>query len=123
MLFRSKFIFTRFDPSGFTDHPNVRNATSVLDFVFRILSKDYLGVDYSQVPENETADDTTYSVEEDVKEKIEKENLKNLNSTGLNDQLSKFDSDAPPCDKCGNITVRNGSCHRCMNCGNSMGCS
>jgi len=121
--FVNKFIFTRFDPSGFTDHPNVRNATSVLDFVFRILAKDYLGVDYSQVPENETADDTTYSVEEDVKEKIEKENLKNLNSTGLNNQLSKFDSDAPPCDKCGNITVRNGSCHRCMNCGNSMGCS
>jgi ribonucleoside-diphosphate reductase alpha chain len=32
-------------------------------------------------------------------------------------------SDAPACDQCGSITMRNGSCYRCMNCGNSMGCS
>ncbi|MBX3367296.1 MAG: adenosylcobalamin-dependent ribonucleoside-diphosphate reductase [Phycisphaeraceae bacterium] len=32
-------------------------------------------------------------------------------------------SDAPPCDICGTITVRSGTCHKCLNCGNSMGCS
>ena len=32
-------------------------------------------------------------------------------------------ADAPPCDVCGSITVRNGTCYKCMNCGNSMGCS
>jgi ribonucleoside-diphosphate reductase alpha chain len=32
-------------------------------------------------------------------------------------------NDAPPCDVCGTITVRNGTCHKCLNCGNSMGCS
>jgi ribonucleoside-diphosphate reductase alpha chain len=31
--------------------------------------------------------------------------------------------DAPPCDVCGTITVRSGTCHKCLNCGNSMGCS
>ena len=31
--------------------------------------------------------------------------------------------DAPPCDGCGTITVRNGTCYKCLNCGNSMGCS
>ena len=31
--------------------------------------------------------------------------------------------DAPACDVCGAITVRNGTCYRCMNCGNTMGCS
>jgi ribonucleoside-diphosphate reductase alpha chain len=31
--------------------------------------------------------------------------------------------DAPLCDTCGHITVRNGSCYRCMNCGDSKGCS
>ena len=31
--------------------------------------------------------------------------------------------DAPACDQCGSITVRNGTCYRCLNCGNSMGCS
>jgi len=30
---------------------------------------------------------------------------------------------APLCDVCGHITVRNGSCYKCLNCGNSMGCS
>jgi len=31
--------------------------------------------------------------------------------------------DGPPCDVCGTITVRNGTCHKCLNCGNSLGCS
>ena len=31
--------------------------------------------------------------------------------------------DAPPCDVCGSITVRSGNCYKCLNCGNSMGCS
>jgi ribonucleoside-diphosphate reductase alpha chain len=38
-------------------------------------------------------------------------------------QFSSFDLDAPSCDNCGSITVRNGNCHLCHNCGNSMGCS
>jgi ribonucleoside-diphosphate reductase alpha chain len=37
--------------------------------------------------------------------------------------FSKFSGDAPLCATCGHITVRNGTCYRCMNCGNSMGCS
>jgi ribonucleoside-diphosphate reductase alpha chain len=37
--------------------------------------------------------------------------------------LKDMMGDAPPCDNCGNITVRNGSCYRCLSCGNSMGCS
>jgi ribonucleoside-diphosphate reductase alpha chain len=31
--------------------------------------------------------------------------------------------DAPLCDTCGHITVRNGACYRCLNCGDSKGCS
>jgi ribonucleoside-diphosphate reductase alpha chain len=37
--------------------------------------------------------------------------------------LSKLAGDAPFCDTCGHITVRNGTCYKCLNCGNSMGCS
>jgi len=37
--------------------------------------------------------------------------------------LGDMMGDAPPCDLCGHITIRNGSCYRCLNCGNSMGCS
>ena len=38
-------------------------------------------------------------------------------------QFEHFQDDAPACDICGAITVRNGTCYKCYNCGNSMGCS
>ena len=41
----------------------------------------------------------------------------------FNDQFQHFQDDAPACDVCGSICVRNGTCYRCFNCGNSMGCS
>ncbi|MHC4122620.1 MAG: vitamin B12-dependent ribonucleotide reductase [Planctomycetota bacterium] len=41
----------------------------------------------------------------------------------FNSQFEHFQDDAPACDICGSITVRNGTCYRCFNCGNSMGCS
>ena len=42
---------------------------------------------------------------------------------GQGEQFARFQSDAPSCDNCGSITVRNGNCYLCHNCGNSMGCS
>ncbi|MGA7671075.1 MAG: vitamin B12-dependent ribonucleotide reductase [Nitrolancea sp.] len=42
---------------------------------------------------------------------------------GMNEQLSQMMGDAPFCDVCGHITIRNGSCYKCLNCGNSLGCS
>jgi len=41
----------------------------------------------------------------------------------FNAQFAHFGDDAPACDICGSITVRNGTCYKCYNCGNSMGCS
>ncbi len=38
-------------------------------------------------------------------------------------QFSQFQQDAPPCPECGSITVRNGNCYKCFNCGSSLGCS
>ncbi|HEY6563880.1 MAG TPA: hypothetical protein VIY86_05255, partial [Pirellulaceae bacterium] len=55
-----------------------------------------------------------------------------LSADGLDEDLSwdrlvrdfgRFQSDAPSCDNCGSITVRNGNCYLCHNCGSSMGCS
>jgi ribonucleoside-diphosphate reductase alpha chain len=43
--------------------------------------------------------------------------------TNRNEQFASFQLDAPACDNCGAITVRNGNCYLCHNCGNSMGCS
>jgi ribonucleoside-diphosphate reductase alpha chain len=41
----------------------------------------------------------------------------------LDQSNASMQSDAPACDVCGAITVRNGTCYKCLNCGNSMGCS
>jgi ribonucleoside-diphosphate reductase alpha chain len=41
----------------------------------------------------------------------------------LSQQGTDMQSDAPACDVCGSITVRSGTCYKCLNCGNSMGCS
>src|SRR5206468_8522099 len=41
----------------------------------------------------------------------------------LSQQGSEMQADAPACDVCGSITVRSGACYKCLNCGNSMGCS
>jgi ribonucleoside-diphosphate reductase alpha chain len=41
----------------------------------------------------------------------------------LSQQGADMQSDAPACDTCGSITVRSGTCYKCLNCGASMGCS
>jgi len=41
----------------------------------------------------------------------------------LSQQGANMQADAPACDVCGSITVRSGTCYKCLNCGNSMGCS
>ena len=121
--FVEKFIYTRFEPSGFTDHPNVRNATSPLDFIFRVLGSEYLGrTDLMQVAPTEV-DDTSYDVEKDIEEKSAMGRIQSNNNAQVDDFLSNLAGDAPPCDLCGHITIRNGTCYRCLNCGNSMGCS
>ncbi|MEL6797489.1 MAG: vitamin B12-dependent ribonucleotide reductase, partial [Planctomycetota bacterium] len=44
-------------------------------------------------------------------------------TSALSAAMSENMGDAPPCDVCGTITVRNGHCYKCLNCGNSLGCS
>jgi ribonucleotide reductase alpha subunit len=58
--FVEKFTFTRFEPNGFVDHPNVKSCTSVIDYIFRVLGMEYLGrTDFVQVkPEDKDVDDT-----------------------------------------------------------------
>ena len=41
--FVDKFIYTKFEPSGFVEHPNVKSTTSIADLVFRLLGYEYLG--------------------------------------------------------------------------------
>jgi len=41
----------------------------------------------------------------------------------VNAAAKSMQSDAPACNTCGHITIRSGTCYKCLNCGNSMGCS
>jgi ribonucleoside-diphosphate reductase alpha chain len=143
--FVDKFTFTRFEPSGpVSGHPNVKMATSIVDYIFRVLGMEYLGrTDFLQVKPTPTVDLTTekgaaeriYPKEpskmiaagtaEGITPQMEMPGLSSQNSSGdpVQGMLAEMMGDAPPCDSCGHTTVRNGACYKCLNCGNSMGCS
>ncbi len=137
--FVDKFTFTRFEPSGpVSGHPNVKLATSIVDYIFRVVGMEYLGrTDFLQVkpPVDLTAEKGAASVvypkspADSIKSGVPMEGMDYQMSMPLNGadpvsgQLAEMMGDAPPCDSCGHTTVRNGACYRCLNCGNSMGCS
>jgi len=146
-----KFVFTRFEPSGMVDHPNIKSATSIIDFIFRSLAYEYLGrndlVHVLDTPEvqnqgNEPWDQDTPTIGERKPELSEVRVLSTGTQTGpskaqhrtahkkaekgldaVNAAAKSMQSDAPACNTCGHITVRSGTCYKCLNCGNSMGCS
>lgn len=129
------FTFTRFEPQGPVDHPNIKFATSIIDYVFRVLGMEYLGrTDFVQVKPNEAEllysgvsvpNEKSLSEEQPISSQNANRSSKPEKKEGsaLSDQLSTMMGDAPFCDGCGHITVRNGACYKCLNCGNSMGCS
>src|SRR5437667_130496 len=41
----------------------------------------------------------------------------------LSESVAHFQQDAPTCPSCGHVAVRNGACYKCLNCGESLGCS
>jgi len=41
----------------------------------------------------------------------------------LTESVAHFQQDAPTCPNCGHMAVRNGACYKCLNCGESLGCS
>ncbi len=127
--FVEKFTFTRFEPNGMTDHPNIRMCTSIIDLVFRILGFEYLGrTDFLHV-KPVGMDDVKVGIapasSPDVQEALTTFEQSKVASdvAGFNQSMGKLMGDSPACSSCGHVTVRNGSCYKCLNCGNSMGCS
>lgn len=121
------FTFTRFEPQGTVDHPNVKYATSIIDFIFRVLGMEYLGrTDFVQVPpESVKTEPPLPSNGGSAKDAVLPLRIaaRTDQGTSLDEHLSHMMGDAPFCDQCGHVTVRSGSCYKCLNCGNSMGCS
>jgi ribonucleoside-diphosphate reductase alpha chain len=139
-----QFTFTRFEPQGIVEgHPNIKFATSIIDYVFRVLGVEYLNrYEFAQVPpkeeqlelENPTdvaavARNEGLRVTEPPADLVPAEQASfgfdhgATSGNVLDRQLGEMMGDAPMCDSCGHITVRNGACYKCLNCGNSMGCS
>ncbi|MDI2030953.1 vitamin B12-dependent ribonucleotide reductase [Saccharopolyspora sp. TS4A08] len=142
----SKFQNLRFEPAGMTDDPDIRMASSVLDYLFRRLALDYLPyekraqlgiftVDEREAQVNNTepapASDNVdldtmrstvdYSKAEEKSES--KDDVRAGSSTELLElQLGKA-ADAPLCMTCGTKMRPSGSCYLCEGCGSTSGCS
>lgn len=97
----TKFSHMRFEPSGFTKNRDIPIAKSVFDYLFRWLGVKFLGKRFQRSDEPLTMDDAVAMSENTPYEEI----------------------DAVVCMECGSIMVTNGSCHKCMNCGGTSGCS
>jgi ribonucleoside-diphosphate reductase alpha chain len=143
----NKFSYTRFEPMGHTTNPDIRIAKSVVDYIFRWLGMAFIpgyreatGVVQAASAGAETVLKTqskkSDSANGAASESDQLPNAMLLDRAGISmapetssqtlsrsDQFARFQSDAPSCDSCGSITVRNGNCYLCHNCGNSMGCS
>ncbi|KAA3598360.1 MAG: vitamin B12-dependent ribonucleotide reductase [Calditrichaeota bacterium] len=121
------FTFTRFEPSGMVGgHDKIKNATSILDFVFRTLGHEYLGrEDFLHVkPIDEVPDQT------DKKEPVQEfsehlPTVKAENSTVTKIKVAKSRGyTGEQCVNCSSMKVRqNGACTVCDDCGETSGCS
>ena len=140
-----QFTFTRFEPQGIVEgHPNIKFSTSIIDYVFRVLGVEYLQqYDFAQVPPKEEQEELQNPTDVAAVRRLEGssqseppveiepaeqvtfgfDETQSVHPSALSQQLGEMMGDAPMCDKCGHITVRNGACYKCLNCGNSMGCS
>lgn len=144
--FVEKFVFTRFEPAGMVDHPNIKTTTSLVDFVFRALAYEYLGrtdlVHVLDKPEVGNLGDNDASLigspelssvhvtasanttPTPAPQKLQRVAVKaEASMDAVSEYAKKMQGDAPACTTCGHITVRSGTCYKCLNCGTQGGCS
>ena len=151
-----KFAHQRFEPSGFTKNPEVRNASSITDYVFRWMAFEFISgyrethtpnrtqpelampglIEAEKKQMNRPVPDLAISEDTEVVELTSSAPIGHGNGNGhshkkggpkvittLDEAVEHFQADAPTCTNCGHVTVRNGSCYKCLNCGESHGCS
>ncbi len=143
----NKFVHVRFEPSGFTSNANIRIAKSIVDYLFRWMAIKFLSPeDQRAVGVNLEAPTIGEQGEKDVAASADVPPTASIDpehSNGgaaaaqlqIGDAVERartanaltmsFDvsSDAPACDTCGAIMVRNAACYKCLNCGSTSGCS
>jgi len=125
-----------FAPSGITDDPEIRTASSLVDYIFRRLALTYLSFDDRLELGLASIDDmpseqqiTLLTDEPPIKEpsvpKVVEQKVVDNPSVSLRapETKSSVNSAAPLCYNCGNQTQRAGSCYVCSSCGSTTGCS
>jgi ribonucleoside-diphosphate reductase alpha chain len=141
-----KFAHQRFEPSGFTKNKDIRQASSIIDYVFRWMGCEFVpGYREASSPQLPQSELRLPGLEESERKSINR-NSPELPATGDTEIVSaeivaetrsgararvgvsltdmiKNQQDAPACPNCGSVTVRNGACYKCLNCGESLGCS
>ncbi len=139
-LLCDKFSRTRFEPYGFTENPEIPRASSIMDYLFRYLASKFVKQDAPAVEAASSAPATEeiQRVAEVVAsaQKIEvveerratprnghKNGSAATTTTGNGNYSFIARTDAPTCPECGSIMIPNGSCHKCVNCGTTSGCS
>jgi ribonucleoside-diphosphate reductase alpha chain len=140
-----KFAHQRFEPSGYTRNPQVRQASSIIDYVFRWMACQFIpGYREATAPGSEAQPELKIPGLEQIERRAVNRPVPDLAVRGESDTgvvaklatpsvpasgaatlTSTFVNmhDAPSCPKCGHIAVRNGACFKCLNCGESLGCS
>jgi len=139
--FVEAFTGMRFEPAGMTDDPDIRIASSLLDYLFRKLAIMYLSpaerAELNIFSTEERMQPTLPGVEESVTETVQGHDLPSdppsvpsattlLPQTGASSPRASDAtkaSDAPMCMQCGVHMIRAGSCHACPSCGTTSGCS
>lgn len=120
------FTGMRFDPAGMTDDPDVRIATSLIDYLFRRLAVEYLDPEerfsLGVYTTEERIQPTLPGVEEQIAVTMPGHDVAPDPPSPFTRHVPR-DAGAPVCSDCGTIMVRAGSCHACPDCGATSGCS
>lgn len=132
--FVNKFVYTRFEPSGFTENPDIRIATSILDYIFRYLAMRFLSPEELLEFGLHPSEHATH-VEREIKSPVaiakdvilpvgsgtSGADRASTNATLTHTGRMKEVSSEILCKKCGGMMVRTGTCLTCMECGDSSG--
>jgi len=145
--FVEKFTNMRFEPAGMTDDPDIRFATSLVDYIFKRLAVEYMSLserqDLGVLTIHERMEPTLPGVEESTTPTSAGHDVLPLEDRAPSDALlpparpvedvAEPPAIAPPteardaevvlCYVCGDIMQRAGSCHACPSCGATSGCS
>jgi ribonucleoside-diphosphate reductase alpha chain len=129
--FVRKYTNLRFEPAGITDDPDLRIASSLIDFIFRRLALDYLPyderVEMGILSTGERKQPTLPGLEDielvDAAKREQERFGEGGDSLAAVHQTSLENRDAPFCYSCGNTMQRAGSCYACPSCGATSGCS